>query len=112
MLTRQRSWTDNEVDTLRSMYPSSASFHDLLNQLPSRSPNSIRLMASRLGLKRPTLLMGIKKVSEMKTSATAGGGVLVRCSQCSGWIGVSTERASTSGVVVCDHCGGVSLLTD
>lgn len=112
MLTRQRSWTNDEIDKLRNIYPSSASFHDLLNQLPSRSPNSIRLMASRLGLKRPTLLMGINKVSEKKTSATTGGGVLVRCSQCGGWIGTSTERALTSGVVVCDHCGSVSILTD
>ncbi|MCX6649549.1 MAG: hypothetical protein NTV61_09235 [Candidatus Bathyarchaeota archaeon] len=111
MLMRQRGWTDDEVDKLRNMYPSSTSFHDLLDKLPSRSPNSIRLMASRLGLKRPTILTGINKVSEMKTS-TAGGGVLVRCSQCGGWIGVSTEKATTNGVVVCDHCGCVSLLTD
>jgi hypothetical protein len=112
MLMRQRGWTESEVDKLRSMYPSSASFHDLLDELPNRSPNSIRLMASRLGLKRPTILMGINKVSEKKTSATAGGGILVKCSQCGGWIGVSTEKASTSDVVICDHCGSVSLLTD
>jgi hypothetical protein len=112
MLMRQRGWTDAEVDKLRSMYPSSASFHDLLDELPSRSPNSIRLMASRLGLKRPTLLTGISRVSERKTSTTAGGGILVRCSQCGGWIGISVEKAETSGVVVCDHCGGVSLLID
>jgi hypothetical protein len=101
-----------EVDTLRSLYPSSASFHDLLDQLPSRSPNSIRLMASRLGLKRSTILTGIKRVGETRTSAIAGGGVLVRCSQCMGWIGVSDEKASTRCVIVCDQCGGVSLLTE
>lgn len=111
-MMRQRSWMEDEVETLRKLYPSWASFHDLLDQLPSRSPNSIRLMASRLGLKRPTLLRGINKVSETKASAIVGGGVLVRCSQCGGWIGVSAEKASTRGVVVCDHCGGVSLLTD
>ena len=112
MLMRQRGWTDAEVDKLRNIYPSSATFHDLLDQFPSRSPNSIRLMASRLGLKRPTLLTGISKVSERKTSSTANGGVLVRCSQCGKWIGISTEKAESSCVVVCDHCGGVSLLTD
>ena len=112
MLIRQRGWTDDEVEKLKDMYPSSASFYDLLDQLPSRSPNSIRLMASRLGLKRPNIFSGINKVSEKKTSSIAGGGVLVRCSQCGGWIGVSVERASANGVVVCDHCGGVSLLTD
>ena len=112
MQMRQKGWTDAEVNKLRNMYPSSATFHELLDQLPSRSPNSIRLMASRLGLKRPTLLTGISKVSERKTSSTAEGGVLVRCSQCGRWIGISSEKAESSGVVVCDHCGGVSLLTD
>jgi predicted transcriptional regulator len=111
-LMRPRSWTKEEVDTLRSLYPSSASFHDLLDQLPSRSPNSIRLMASRLGLKRSTILVGIKKVGETKTSASAGGGVLVKCSQCGGWIGVSADRVSTRCVIVCDQCGGISLISD
>ncbi len=109
MLIRQRGWTDAEVDKLRSMYPSGASFRDVLDELPSRSPNSIRLMASRLGLKRPTFLTGLAKVSEVKASS-AGGGVLVRCSQCGGWIGVTAEKAYADGVVVCDHCGGISLL--
>jgi hypothetical protein len=113
MFTRQRVWTDDEVEKLKNMYTSSSSFYDLLDHFPSRSPNSIRLMASRLGLKRPNILSGLSKVVEKKTSATLGGGVLVRCSQCGGWIGVTTEKATTSGgVVVCDHCGGVSRLTD
>jgi hypothetical protein len=111
ILMRSRSWTEEEVDKLRSLYPSSASFNDLLDQLPSRSPNSIRLMASRLGLKRSTILTGIKKVGETKISATVGGGVLVKCSQCGGWIGISVDKASTRCVIVCDQCGGVSLLT-
>lgn len=110
MLMRQRVWTETEVDKLRSMYPSGASFHELLDELPSRTPNSIRLMASRLGLKRPTVMMGVGRVSEVKASSSAGGGVLARCSQCGGWIGVSAEKVDAGGVVVCDHCGGVSLI--
>ena len=110
MLMRQRVWTETEVDKLRSLYPSGASFPDLLEELPSRSPNSIRLMASRLGLKRPTVITGLNKVSEVKASSSAGGGVLARCSQCGGWIGVSAEKVGAGSVVVCDHCGGVSLL--
>jgi hypothetical protein len=111
MLMRQRGWTESEVETLKRLYPTSASISDLLEELPSRSPNSVRLMASRLGLKRPTLLAGITKVSETKTSSSIGGGVLVRCSQCGGWIGVSAGKAPGS-VVFCDHCGGVNLLAD
>jgi len=111
-LIRPRSWTEEEVDTLRSLYPSLASFPDLLDLLPSRSQNSIRLMASRLGLKRPTILTGIKNVGETKTSVSAGNGVLVKCSHCSRWIGVSADKTLTSMVIVCDHCGVMSLLTD
>ncbi len=107
MLIRQREWTDAEIEKLRSMYPSGASFPDLLEELPSRSSNSVRLMASRLGLKRPAVLTGLIKVSEVK--AAPSGGVLVRCSHCGGWTGVPSIKADAGGVVVCDHCGGVSL---
>ena len=108
MLLRQREWSEAELTKLRHMYPSGASFHDLLDELPSRSPNSIRLMASRLGLRRPNAITGLHKVSEVKTS-TVGGGILVKCSHCGGWIGVSAAKVDAGGVVVCDHCGGVSL---
>jgi hypothetical protein len=108
LLTRQHAWTDAEIEALRSMYTSRASFRDLLDELPSRSPNSIRLMASRLGLKRPAVITGLYKVREVK--ATPSGGVLLRCSHCGEWIGVSAIKADTGGVVVCDHCGGVSLI--
>lgn len=111
MLIRQRGWTEDEVETLKRLYPTSTNLSDLLDQLPSRSPNSVRLMASRLGLKRPTLLTGISKVRETRTSASLGGGILVRCCQCGGWIGVSAGKAPGS-VVICDHCGGVSVLAD
>jgi len=67
-------------------------------------------MASRLGLKRPTVITGLGRVNEVKASSSAGGGVLVRCSQCGGWIGISAGYADAGVVVVCDHCGGVSLL--
>jgi len=112
MLLRKRSWTDDEVQKLKKMYTNATPFHDLLDQFPCRSPNSIRLMASRLGLKRPNLFTGIDKVSEKKTSATFGGGVLVRCSHCGAWIGGSKEKASTSGGVIFESCGVVSLLKE
>ncbi len=108
MLMRQHAWTDAEIEVLRRMYPNGTSFHDLLDELPNRSPNSIRLMASRLGLKRPTVITGLIKVREAKASAS--GGVLLLCSHCAGWIGVSTRKADAGGVVVCDYCGGVSLI--
>jgi len=109
-MMRPRGWTEQEVDTLRRLYPTIATLTDLQNSIPSRSPNSIRIMASRLGLRRPDLLIGIEKASEVKTSSV-GGGVLVRCSRCGGWIGMVSAKAN-SGIIICENCGCVSHVGD
>jgi hypothetical protein len=106
-MMRPRGWTEQEVDTLRRLYPTIATLTDLQNSIPSRSPNSIRIMASRLGLRRPDLLTGIEKAGEIKTSASVGGGVLVRCSRCGGWVGVASAKANGS-IIVCENCGCIS----
>jgi hypothetical protein len=106
---RPRGWTEQEVDTLRKLYPTTATLSDLQNNIPSRSPNSIRIMASRLGLKRPNFLTGIEKAGGIKMSASTGGGVLVRCSGCGGWVGVASVKAN-GGIIICDNCGCVSLI--
>lgn len=107
-LIRPRGWTEQEVDTLRKYYPTTVTLSDLQNNIPSRSINSIRIMASRLGLKRPNLLTGIEKAGEIKVSS-AGGGVLVKCSRCGGWVGVASVKAN-GGIIICDNCGCVSLV--
>ncbi len=110
-MMRPRGWTEQEVDTLRRLYPTIATLTDLQNSIPSRSPNSIRIMASRLGLKKPDLLIGIEKAGEVKTSASVGGGVLVRCSRCGGWVGMVSATAN-SGIIICENCGCVSHVGD
>jgi hypothetical protein len=69
-------------------------------------------MASRLGVRRPTLLTGIEKVKEIKPSAIADGSVLIRCSGCGSWVDVVIKNVPRSRVVVCDNCGCVNLVTD
>ena len=104
---RPKEWTKQEVDTLRRLYPTTATLLDLQNSIPLRSPNSIRIMASRLGLRRPDLLIGIEKVREIRSSASEGGGVLVRCSRCDAWVGVASLKAK-DGIIICESCGCIS----
>ena len=110
-LIRPRGWTKQEVDTLRRLYPTTTTLMDLQNSIPSRSPNSIRIMASRLGLRRPDLLTGIGKAEEIRTSVSAGGGVLIRCSRCGEWIGASSIKAK-GGIIFCNSCGNISHVGD
>jgi hypothetical protein len=104
-MLRTRGWTESEVDTLRTVYPSSIDFQDLIGKFPGRTPNSIRLMASRLGLHRQGIL---PEISSMGSVSGVDGDArrLVRCGQCGRGFFVD----ASSGVVTCDHCGGLSYL--
>ena len=106
-MMRSRGWTEQEVDILKRLYPTTSTLSDLQKSIPSRSPNSIRIMASRLGLRRPDLLSGIEKAVEIRESASAGGGILVRCSRCGAWVGAASANAN-GGIVICENCGCVS----
>jgi hypothetical protein len=110
-MMRHRGWTGQEIDTLKKLYPTTTTLMDLQNSIPSRSLNSIRIMASRLGLRRPDLLIGIEKAREIRTSTSPGGGVLVRCSRCGGWVGVSSVKAN-GGIIFCESCGCISHIGD
>ncbi len=107
-MLRQRSWTAEEVETLRSLYPTFGSFRELLDELPGRSPNSVRLMASRLGLHRPSLIPGIEGADS--PGAPADGDTYVKCSRCGEWFAVS--RGQRGRVASCTHCNGYSFVSD
>ena len=107
-MLRTRGWTADEVETLKSLYPTFGSFRELLDELPGRSPNSVRLMASRLGLHRPLLLPGIERGNGL--GVRPGGDTYVKCSRCGEWFAVS--KAPRSGVIACTHCGGYSFVSD
>ncbi len=105
MTLRPRGWTESEVDTLKVVYPSSTDFQDLVGMFPGRTPNSIRLMASRLGLHRQGILPEISSMGSV-SGKDGDSRRLVRCGECGRRFFVETR----SGVVTCDHCGGLSYL--
>jgi len=50
------SWTDDEIDRLRTYYPDPRlTFEEIMKMFPERSPDAIRLKASRLGIERKTI---------------------------------------------------------
>jgi len=112
MFRRSRGWTDEEIEILRKLYPTFTTFPDLLDKLPSRSPNSVRLMASRLGLRRPDLLHtadGKKKYSPSRINI--GNNNLVKCSCCGEWF-YSNSNFRNLEDMTCMRCRGFSTLTN
>lgn len=56
-MSSDRPWSQEEVNRLKSLYiDHDIQFNDILESLPNRNKNAIRLKANRLGLKRPFLL--------------------------------------------------------
>ena len=105
-----REWTKEEIEVLRLLYPSETEFSDIVAELPSRSPNSIRLMASRLGLKRPNLLGDVRLITSIALSeGNRMRGVLIRCGECGSWIHV--DRIAVNSTVTCEKCGAICYLT-
>jgi len=46
-------WTSEELEILRTHYQAGRLFEDILEMLPNRTSNAVRLKASRLGIRRP-----------------------------------------------------------
>jgi len=106
---KAKEWTNEELELLKAIYATDSTFKDIITELPGRSPNSIRLMASRLGLKRPTLLEKIHPVNSIAISeGNRIRGYLIRCSECKSWIHV--DEIVANGTVYCEHCGAVCYL--
>ncbi len=105
-----KEWTRDEIELLRLLYPSEAEFSEVAAELSGRSPNSIRLMASRLGLKRPNPLGNVRLINSIALSeGNLMRGVLVRCGECGAWIHV--DHISVNSSVTCERCGAVCVLT-
>jgi len=106
---RRKNWSGEELEILRQLYTTDASFGDIVSELPGRSPNSIRLMASRLRLRRPDPTEEIHPATSIAFSeGSRMRGYLVRCSGCGSWI--HTTEIIADGTLVCEACGAVCRL--
>ena len=99
-------WSETEEDMLRFMYISGTSFDEINNAFPSRSPNAIRLKASRLGLKRPTIsssILGSPNVL-MFSDGNGDSGFFFRCSGCGSWMSSQISEDEEVRTVECREC--------
>ena len=115
-MPRPTEWTEDEVGKLRSIYPSDRAFEEIVKAFPNRTPNAIRLKASRLGLKRPTIPSSVCQSHTVLLCSEGGGkfnGYLFRCGDCGSWIQVNREEGvANGGLVVCGTCGSKCYLVE
>lgn len=113
-MPRPIEWTEEEIRKLKLLYPSEMSFEEIVRAFSNRTPNAIRLKASRLGLKRPTIPSSVCQSHTVLLCSEASGkfnGYLFRCGDCGNWIQVNREEeAADSGLVVCSTCGSKNYL--
>lgn len=113
-MPRPTEWTEEEIGRLRRLYPSERSFDEIVEAFPNRTSNAIRVKASRLDLRRPTLPSSVCQSQTILLCSAGGGeykGYLFRCSDCGSWIQVNDEEETDGGsIVVCGNCGSTRYL--
>jgi len=105
-MSRPINWTEEELGRLKHLYTSEQSFEEIIMAFPQRTPNAIRLKASRLGLRRPTISSSLLPSSILLCSEANGNsrGYLYRCRECGSWIQVNQEDEGSDNTVVCGNC--------
>jgi len=101
-----RRWTREEVERLKTLYASDKPFEEIVKAFPGRSPNAIRLKASRLGLKR------MRPPAEASPLIVKGGETkrfLVKCGVCGHWMEVED---AARGFILCERCGSPCYLPE
>ena len=100
-------WTKEEVERLCDLYPSQKSFDEIVKEFPHRSPNAIRLKASRMGLRRPALTLGMYHEGKPILRSELNGdskGYIMKCSECGGWVMIGNLDEGEQNAVVCKRC--------
>ena len=94
---------------LRFMYLAGTSFDDIGQAFPERSPNAIRLKASRLGLKRQHISSPILESPNVLRFSDGNGdsGFFFRCSGCGSWTHADIEGDDDVHTVECRECNTV-----
>lgn len=92
------------------------SFDEIISEFPWRTSNAIRLKASRLGLRRPTLethLTRSQKVTIQSIGADGVKGYLLKCRECGAWIHADRMIDGVCQTISCDECGALyEVLTE
>jgi hypothetical protein len=99
-------WTEREEQMLKFMYISGTSFDEIGKALTKRSPNAIRLKASRLGLKRPSVSSSILESPNVLRFSDGNGdsGYFFRCSGCGSWTHTQIDEDEEVRTVECREC--------
>ena len=101
-------WSKVEERMLRFMYLAGTSFEEIGRAFPDRTPNAIRLKASRLGLKRPSISSSFLESPNVLRFSDGNGdsGFFFKCSGCGSWTHakINDDEVHT---VVCRECNTV-----
>ena len=100
-------WSEVEERMLRFMYLADTSLDEIDQAFPERSLNAIRLKASRLGLKRPSISSSILKSPNVLRFSDGNGdtGFFFKCSGCGSWTHAQIEGDDDVHTVECRECG-------
>jgi hypothetical protein len=105
----RNSWSEGEEQTLRFMYLAGTSFDEIGQAFPERSSNAIRLKASRLGLKRPSISSSILDSPNVLKFSNGNGdsGFFFKCNGCGSWTHTQIEGDEEVHTVECHECSTV-----
>jgi hypothetical protein len=105
-LTKHSAWSKEEIKKLNSIYTSDKTFDEILIEFPDRTSNAIRLKASRLGLRRPTISTSmIQSDNILKCNVKEDSyGILLKCHECGSWIQIIDIQDDTANTVSCQEC--------
>ncbi len=94
---------------LRYMYLAGTAFDEIGQAFPERSPNAIRLKASRLGLKRPSIASSILESPNVLRFSDGNGdsGLFFKCSGCGSWTHAQIGDDEDVHTVECNECNTV-----
>ena len=94
---------------LRIMYLAGTSLDEIGQAFPGRSPNAIRLKASRLGLKRPSISSSILGSPNVLRFSDENGdsGFFFKCSGCGSWTHAQIGDDEDVHTVECRECNTV-----
>ena len=109
-MMERRSWTNNEILTLKQLYIADAAFEEIRNAFPERTINAIRQKASRLGLRRPVIKSSLfHSQSSIKCSVNGTDNIyLFKCVECGNWTQVNISDDKENQTIRCPQCSSIS----